>query len=187
MERILVVVFDSESKAQEASRILHSLEDEGEVRVYADAIVTRDSRDAITAISAHRPMPEGAMGATAVGSMIGMLAGPAGLAAGAIAGFVIGATTDFAHSRVDNDFVHDVANSLEPGKAAIVAEIEEDFTEAVDARLKPLGGFAFRRPLAEIVDTEYESRVRAFRAAVARLKAERARRRTERTTRVGAQ
>ena len=186
MERVLVVVFDSEDKAREASRILHALEDEGVIRVYADAIVTRDSRDAITAISANGPMPEGAMGATAVGSMIGMLAGPAGLAAGAIAGFVLGATTDFAHAREDDDFVHDVANSLEPGKAAMVAEIDEDFSEPVDARLKPLGGFAFRRPLSELVDAEYEQRVTAFRAAVARLKAERKRRRTERKTQVGA-
>jgi hypothetical protein len=29
----------------------------------------------------------------------------------------------------------------------------------VDARLKPLGGFAFRRPLSEVVDVEYEQRV----------------------------
>jgi len=170
MERILVVVFDSEQKAHEASRILHGLEDEGVIRVYADAVVTRDSSDAITAISTHGPMPEGAMGATAVGGLIGMLAGPAGLAAGAIAGLVLGATTDFAHARVDNEFVHDVANSLEPGKAAVVAEIDEDFSEPVDARLKPLGGFAFRRPLSEIVDTEYDQKVTAFRAAVARLK-----------------
>jgi len=186
MERILVVVFDSERNAHEASHILHGLEEEGVIRVYADAIVSRDTRDAFTAISTHGPWPEGAMGATAVGSMIGMLAGPAGLAAGAIAGFVLGATTDFAHARVDDDFVHDVANSLEPGKVALVAEIDEDFSEPVDARLKPLGGFAFRRPLSEIVDTEYEQRVTAFRAAVARLKAERARRSTARKTRAGA-
>jgi len=157
MERILVVVFDSEDKAREASRILHGLEDEGVIRVYADAIVTRDRRDAITAIDTHGPMPEGAMGATAVGSLIGMLAGPAGLAAGAIAGFVLGAVTDFAHARVDEDFVHDVANSLEPGTSAIVAEINEDFSEPVDARLEPLGGFAFRHSLSEIVDAEHPS------------------------------
>jgi len=186
MERILVVVFGSGSKAHEASHILHDLEDEGVIRVYAEAIVTRDTRDAITAISTQGPMPEGAMGATAVGSMLGMLAGPAGLAAGAIAGFALGAATDFAHARVDDEFVHDVASSLEPGKAALVAEIQEDFSDPVDARLKPLGGFVFRRPLSEIVDTEYEQRVTAFRAAVARLKAERARRSTARKTRAGA-
>ena len=43
MDRILVVVFDSESKAHEAARALHGLEEESVIAVHAEGIVTKDA------------------------------------------------------------------------------------------------------------------------------------------------
>jgi len=164
MERMLVGVFDNEDKATEASRELMQLAEDGEIGVYAHGIVTKDSGGATTIVT-NGAMPEGAMGATAVGAMLGMLGGPAGLAAGAISGLLLGATTDLAHAHVDDGFVDEVAKTLERGKAALVAEIYEESTEAVDARMSALGGRVIRRPLSNVVDAAYARHVAARRAA----------------------
>src|SRR5262249_59265365 len=112
MERMRVGIFDNEDKAAQATRALLQLAEDGAIGVYAHGLVTKDA-DGSTTVVTHGAMPEGAMGATAVGAMLGMLGGPAGLAAGAISGFVLGATTDVAHARVDDGFVDQVTKTLE--------------------------------------------------------------------------
>ncbi len=71
MERMLVVVFDDEAKAYEGSRALQGL-GEGIIAVHASRVVTKDPDGTTTVIKTHDALPEGTMGATAVGSLIGM-------------------------------------------------------------------------------------------------------------------
>jgi len=186
MERMLVVVFDTEANAYEGSRALQSLAEDSMIAVYAIRVVAKDGSAAITITNSYDPLPQGTMGGTAVGTLIGMLGGPAGLAVGAASGFVIGATTDLVRARVGDDFIADVANALLPGKAALVAEIEEDFTDSVDARMKALGGLMFRRDLSDVADMEFEQEVAAIKADIARTKAELAASRVERRGRLHA-
>ncbi len=89
MERMLVVVFDSEAKAYEGSRALQGLGEDSIIAVHASWVVTTDSDGTTTPIKTHEALPEGTMGGTAVGSLIGMFGGPVGLAVGAASGFVI--------------------------------------------------------------------------------------------------
>jgi uncharacterized membrane protein len=51
------------------------------------------------------------------------------LAIGATAGFTGGATADLYNSGVGDDFIDDVYKFLLPSKVALVAEIEEDWTD----------------------------------------------------------
>jgi uncharacterized membrane protein len=187
MERMLVVVFDDENKAYEASRALHALDDEESIiAVYADALVTKQRDGVATTTTLHHAVPDGTMGATAIGVLLGILGGPVGMAGGAAGGFLIGATADFARSRVGRDFVTDVVNSLEPGKTALVAEIDEESTDRVDARMDALGGFVFRRALSDVANTAYEDEVAAIEADLAQTKAEHAATRTDRRGRLQA-
>ena len=89
MERMLVVVFDDEAKAYEGSRALQGLGEDSIIAVHASRVVTKDPDGTTTVIKTHEALPEGTMGATAVGSLIGMFGGPVGLAVGAASGFVI--------------------------------------------------------------------------------------------------
>jgi uncharacterized membrane protein len=156
MKQMLVVVFDSEDKAYEASEALSSLNELSVIARYSDAVITKD-RDGLTrVIKTHWADPQGTMGGTAVGSLIGMFGGPVGVAVGAASGFIIGATTDLAKARLTNDFVRDVENALVPGKAALVAEIDEDFAGPVDARMKELGGFVIHGDLTDVVNEKSE-------------------------------
>ena len=174
MERMLVVIFDSEEQAYEASRALDSLNELSVIGLYADALVTKQPDGAIKVTECNHGDPQGTMGATAVGTMIGMLGGPVGLAVGAATGLVVGATADFARTRIDKDFVEEVATELGPGKTAVVAEINEGDTDSVDERMMALGGFVFRRALSDVADTEYEREVAAIKADLARMRAEHA-------------
>jgi uncharacterized membrane protein len=186
MERMLVVVFDNQEKALEAARALEILNEESVIALDAEAVVTKDLSGATTIVTSHHLDPEGTMGGTAVGSLIGMLGGPVGLAVGTAAGFAVGAATDFVRARVDRDFVHDVARTLQPGKVALVAEIDEEDTEFVDARMQPLGGTVLRRDLSNVADTAYEEEVSAFDADLTRVKAEYSAKRAERKRRLKA-
>jgi uncharacterized membrane protein len=174
MERMLVVVFDNEAKAYDGSRAIQGLSDDNVIAVHASRVVTKDADGTTTVIKTHDALPEGTMGSTAVGSLIGMLGGPVGLAVGAASGFVVGATTDLARARVADDFVRDVEKALMPGRSAVVAAIDEESTDPVDARMAPFGGLVLRRALSDVWDSAYEEDIAAIETDIARTKAEHA-------------
>jgi hypothetical protein len=102
-----------------------------------------------------------------------MLSGPVGLPIGATSGMYGGARYDLAHLGIGEDFLSEVEKSLLPGKAAVVAEIWEEWTLPVDNRMEALGGVVFRRARWEVLDTQIERDVTALNADLAELKAER--------------
>jgi uncharacterized membrane protein len=184
MERMLVVVFDSEDKAHDAISILNTLDDEGVIAVYAALVVIKDLLGAIMVIKTHDPLPEDTLGGSTLGGFIGALGGPVGIAAGIGTGFIVGAVADYARSRVGSDFVSDVAAALLPGKCAVVAEIDEEATDTVDTRMELLGGVVFRRALSEVRDADYVREMAAIKADIAQTQAEIAASRAERKARL---
>src|SRR5690348_7058696 len=108
MNKVLVAVFDAESKARSAVRALETLADADMIRVNASAIVTKGPGAAITVSRTEEPAPESALGATAVGMLIGMLAGGVGLAVGATTGLLVGSIADAFYLKVGRDFLADV-------------------------------------------------------------------------------
>ena len=166
MNKVLVAVFDAESKARSALRALETLADANTIRVNATAIVTKGSGGAITVSRAEEPVPESTMGATAVGMLIGMLAGGVGLAVGAATGLLVGSVADAFYLKVGRDFLADVERTLAPGKTALVAQIYEEDTAAVDDRLSTFGAIVFRRPVSDVADEEYETALAKVRRRV---------------------
>jgi uncharacterized membrane protein len=180
MDRMLVVVFDTESKAYEGKKALLQLDNEGSIVVYAHAVVVKNA-DGTTAVrQSDDPGPLGALVGASLGSLIGLLGGPAGLAIGAAAGLVAGRTVDFNDTRIAQDFVEDVKKELLPNRSAVVAEIQEDWTTPVDVRMEAIGGTVFRRALSEVKHTVDDEEIAAMKADVAQLKAERAEARADR-------
>jgi uncharacterized membrane protein len=171
MERMLVAVFDDEAKAHEGSAALQRLGDDGEIAVHTVRIFARDQDGTVTSTEISDALPEGTMGATAVGSLLGLLGGPVGLAIGAASGLLVGATADYAKKRVTTDFAQQVADELTPGRTAIVAEVDEEETAAVDARLQALGTTVLRRDLSDVADQEYEHEMAAIKSDLAGVEA----------------
>ena len=172
MDRMLVVVFDSESKAYEGKRALQQLDGEGSISVYAYAVLAKNA-DGTTSLKQGDDLgPIGTLLGTSFGSLIGLLGGPAGAAIGAAAGLGAGSAADLDNARIGADFIDDVAGELLPNRVALVAEIEEDWTTPVDTRMEAIGGTVFRRSLSEVKDTVDNEEVAAMKADLAQMKAE---------------
>jgi len=180
MDRMLVVVFDNEKTAYEGSRALQQLDADGNIAVYASAVLAKNADGSTEVKQGDEATPWGTLAGTAVGSLIGILGGPAGVALGAATGALVGALPDLDNARVGSDFLDDVGKALTPGKIALVAEIDEDWTAAVDTRMEALGGYIYRRSLADVVDTQDERTIASLKVDIAQTKAEHAEAKGER-------
>jgi len=174
MDRMLVVVFNSEAKAYEGKKALLQLDAEGSISAYGYAVVAKNADGTSTLKQGDDSGPLGTLAGTSLGSLIGVLFGPAGLAIGATAGFAGGATADLANAGVSEDFIDDVTKVLSPGSVALVAEIEEDWTTPVDTRMEAIGGTIFRRTVSDVRHQVHEENVAAMKADMAQFKAEQA-------------
>jgi uncharacterized membrane protein/sporulation protein YlmC with PRC-barrel domain len=169
MDKMLVVVFDSELKAYEGSRALQELEGDGSINLYAKAVITRDASGKVEVKQAGDMGPVGTAVGMLTGSLIGLIGGPVGMAIGAYAGSVGGMVYDLGNAGVGEDFLADVEKSLLPGKSAVVAEVWEEWTMPVDARMEALGGVTFRRTRSEVQEDQIERDVAALDAELTEL------------------
>jgi uncharacterized membrane protein len=174
MDRMLVVVFDNETKAYEGKKALLQLDGEGSISVYAYAVLAKHADGTATVKQGDDSGPIGTLLGTSFGSLIGLLGGPVGLAIGASAGLAVGAAADLNNARIGEDFIDDVTKTLVPNRVAVVAEIEEDWTMPVDTRMEAIGGSVFRRTLSDVKQTIHEENVAAMKADLAQMKAEHA-------------
>ena len=172
MDRMLVVVFDNESKAYEGKNALLQLDDEGSIGVYGYAVLAKNADGSASVRQGDDVGPVGSLVGTSLGSLIGVLAGPAGLAVGASAGLLAGGAFDVSSAGIGEDFIDDVSKVLRPNKVAVIAEIEEEWTAPVDTRMETIGGTVFRRALSEVKEQIHDENVAAMKADLAQMKAE---------------
>lgn len=184
---MLVVVFNTEAAAFEGLQELKNLHRDGDITLYATAVLVKDLAGDVSVKQSAEEGPLGTAVGMLTGSVTGLVAGEvgaaAGLAAGAVAGPVgaavglsLGALTglivDLSHSGVNLDFVDEVSMTLLPGKTAVVAEVEESWETPVDTRLGNLGGLVFRRLRSEVVEDQLVREATAFEAELQQLKAD---------------
>ena len=172
MDKMLVVGFDSELKAYEGSRALQELEGEGGLNIYAKVVIARDAGGKVAVKQQGDMGPLGTAVGLLTGSLIGLIGGPVGMAVGATAGMFGGLLYDSAHLGIDMDFIAEVADYLQPGKAALVAEVWEEWVLPVDTRMQELGGVVFRRSRNEVLDIVIERDMEILNADLAELEAE---------------
>ena len=179
MEKMLVVVFDNETKAYEGSRVLNQLDSEGNITVHAEAVISKNSEGTVTVKQGEGDFPVRTVSGTAIGSLIGLLGGPAGLAVGALTGTMAGSIADLFAAGVDSDFLGEVSSALTPGKYAIVADISEEWVTAVDTRMEALNGFVFRTARQSVEEAQQAREAAKLEAEIDQLQAEHARAKAE--------
>ncbi len=86
MDKMLVVVFDSELKAYDGSRALQELQNEGSINLYSKAVIARDASGKVAVKQQGDMGPVGTAVGLLTGSLLGLIGGPVGLAIGAGAG-----------------------------------------------------------------------------------------------------
>ena len=172
MDKMIVAVFDSEKEAYEGTRALQEMHAEGNISLYAMAVIAKEPDGKVAVKKAVDQGPVGTALGLATGSLIGLLGGPVGMAVGAAAGTLGGSLADLRNVGVGVDFLEEVAQSLRPGKAAVVAEVEERWVIPVDSRMEDLGGTVYRRSRSDVVDAQIERDVAVLNAEVDQLEAE---------------
>ena len=172
MDKILVVIFDNESKAYEGSVALEQLHDQGSIDLYSQAVMVRKADGQAYVKQSSDPGPAGTAVGLVTGTLMGLFGGPTGIVAGAGLGTSGGFLYDLAHLGVGFDYLDEVGQSLKPGKAALVAEIWEDQVMPVDSKMESLGGVVFRRTRRDILDSQVQRDLTLLKADMEDLKAE---------------
>ena len=175
MEKMMVVIFDSEPKAYEGSRALAQLDAEGSIAIHAESVIKKNDDGTVTVKKLDGDFPVRTVGGTAIGSLVGLLGGPVGLGVGAAAGALAGSIGDLHVAGVDAEFLDQVTAALAPGKCAVLADISEEWVTPIDTRMEPLGGAVFRTPKKSFEDEQRARDVAVLRAEIDELKAEHAR------------
>jgi uncharacterized membrane protein len=163
MRNYIAVVFDDTSKAYEGLHALWQLDDEMAITVHGTTVVHRndwgeyqvDSKDTHPALAT-------AVG-VGIGALIGALAGPAGAAVGAARGAAIGAASgatvgavaDVARADTRDESRYETALVLTAGQSAVIADVSEDTTFAVNERMRQLGGTVHRRAYGDVRDDKW--------------------------------
>lgn len=80
---------------------------------------------------------------------------------------------DLTHLKVSQGFLTEVDQSLQPGKAAVVADVWEEYTLPVDTRMESLGGVVFRRTRKEVLSARIERNIGELKVNLAELETER--------------
>ena len=172
MNKMLVVIFDNEKAADAGTHALRKLHDEGDITLYASAVIARDAKGKVSVKETTHRGGIGAGVGLAVGALVGMMGGKAGMAVGAVTGTVSGAIRDFWVAGVDLDFVEEAEKMLQPGKAALVAEVDEEWVVPVDSALEAAGGVVYRRTRSEVVDAQFDHGIAVFKGEIEELEAE---------------
>jgi uncharacterized membrane protein len=152
MTNLIIASFKEEAEAIAASKKLNDLESIGDISIYEMVVVKKNpSGEAVVLQEADDPA-DGfkTISGMAIGTIIGSLAGPVGMVVGMFTGTLVGAADEADDYGFAADFVSGVGEHLQPGTAAVVAEIEEDDPVFIDSTLSMLGATVTR------TDVNYE-------------------------------
>ncbi len=162
---VIIATFENRNQAYDAARAIDKLDD-SVIQVEAGAIVEKDMLGNVTWLDTKDLTGPwgtigGATGGALLGALVGTLAGPAGTmtgaqvgaaaaATGSVLGGTMGATIDLANTGLKEDYIDAVTGRLLPGHAALVAEVDEYSTQAVDEAVWRAGGVVFRHPTSYV-------------------------------------
>jgi len=178
MSKLVVTTFDSEAKAYEGTRALNELHAQGDLTLYGMAVITKDAGGKLSVKEGPDALAGTAVGSL-VGALVGVLGGPAGVIVGLTAGMLLGGISDLLNVGVGMDFLDKVSRELAPGKAAVIAEVDEDWVTPLNTRMEAIGASVEREWRSDFEEVEIEKDTAARKAELAQLKAELAQSRAE--------
>ena len=185
MSKFVVATFSSETNAYAGTRALKELHAEGEITLYGLAVITKDSGGKLSVKEGPDELAGTAIGSL-VGALVGVLGGPAGVVVGMTAGMLLGSISDLLNIGVGTDFVDKVSGQLAPGKAAVIAEVDEDWITPLNTRMEAIGGSVAREWRSDFEEAEIAKETAARKAEYAQLKAEMAQSRADAKARLQA-
>ena len=164
-ENVVVVNFPEDSKAYEAMTSLRELDSQGQLRLRAAAVVARDADGGVAVKDQIGDDGlEGVATGGILGLLIGILGGPLGVLIGGATGLLIGSLFDLDDSEQSESVLGEISASVHAAHTALLAEVQEQSHEVLDAAMSQLDGEVLRRPVAD-VEAEISAAAEAQRAA----------------------
>ncbi|MEU0518965.1 DUF1269 domain-containing protein [Streptosporangium sp. NPDC006007] len=160
MANLFVVAYDDLGTAEKVREKLLGLQRERLIRL-ADVVVAERREDGkIKLHQAHSTTGTGAAGGALWGGLIGLifLMPLLGMAVGAAAGAAAGAMTDVG---VDDGFMKELGEGLQPGAAAVFALVVEGTRDKVIAELAPYGGQLVKTSLSVEQEEQLQNAMKA--------------------------
>ena len=170
MDKMLVTIFNEAFRAYEACPVLRQMHDEGNLTIYSLAVVVQNRQGKISVKDVSDGRPLGLAATAATSALARLLGAPLCLGAKASAGNLSDVLIDYRDVGVSIDFLDQVSKHMAAGKAAVVAEVDEDWALPVDSRMETLGGVVFRRARTEVDDLLFEREISMLKADIACLK-----------------
>lgn len=147
MSELIVLSFDSEQGAIAARDRLLQMQKQELITLADAAVVVRKPDGKPKVKQLHSLVGAGALGGAFWGMLIGLLffAPWAGAAVGAIAGGIGGKLADVG---VDDDFIKEVGNTIEPGHSALFLMVVRATEDRVIPELREMGATVLRTSLS---------------------------------------
>ena len=148
MSELVVVAFDNEAGAAEMRDALVELQKQQLVILDDAAVVARKPDGKVKVKQAANLVGSGALGGAFWGMLIGLLFWVPwlGLAMGALSGALGGALSDYG---VDDGFVKEVGNTIQPGHSALFLLIREATPDKLMDELRQFNGKILQTSLSK--------------------------------------
>ena len=166
MNNYVAIVFENDEKAYSGLHRLWNLDAEGDITVRGAAVVHRDRLGQVEVATKDTDPGLRTIVGIGIGALLGAIAGPVGSALGvagasavaagsaagigAAAGGVAGLTADTLKAGEHEEAEYETEFVLNPGQAAVIAEVTEDWTTPIDTAMHQLGGVIYRRPKKDV-------------------------------------
>jgi uncharacterized membrane protein len=157
-DNVLVVTFGDEPKndtnAYQALTDLKELDAQGQIKITAAGVVTRDINGSVDVKSEVGDDPYiGTASGGLIGLLIGIIGGPLGVLLGGATGLLVGSLFDINEVDTTDSVLSDISKEVQPSRTAVLAQVTEQSPEVIGNAMGRLGGQVLRRP---VVDVEEE-------------------------------
>jgi len=185
-DNVIVVSFgedpENDANAYQAITDLEQLDSQGQIKIAGAAVVTRDPDGRVDVKSeVANDVYAGTASGGAIGLLIGIIGGPLGMLLGGTYGVLVGSLFDIDDADTTESALGEISKQVQPTRTAVLAQVEEQSPDVIDAAMARLGGQVMRRSASEVEQeiaaaqdaqrkAEREARAELHKARVARSK-----------------
>jgi uncharacterized membrane protein len=154
---LIVAAFQDEGGAEQALQELKAAKKEGLIKIDNAAVLKKDANGKVH-IKEAKDMGggKGAVIGGVVGGIIGLIAGPAAIATAAAGAAIGGLAAKLSDGGFRDDRLQTIAESLKPGSSAIVALIEHEWVDEMEAIMREQGANAMTAAVSADIAKQLE-------------------------------